>query len=98
MTFTKDKNEDKDKDKDSQEIEVQKVYFNSRIKTATNKEEIGSLVDKNVEEIVMRVGVWLAEGSGWTTKSIDGHYINIVKWNPLSGSSYIELPKELQHS
>ena len=44
------------------------------------------------------MGLWLAEGSGWTTKSIDGHYINIVKWSPLSGSSYIELPKELKHS
>lgn len=45
------------------------------------------------------MAVWLSEGSGWTISfSLDEHYINTVKYNPLQGSSYIKLPKELQNS
>ena len=40
----------------------------------------------------------ISEGSGWTIESIDNHYINIVKYKPLKGSSYIQLPKELRNS
>ena len=38
------------------------------------------------------------EGSGWTIDSIDNHYMKVVKYQPVNGSSYIPLPKELQHS
>ena len=40
---------------------------------------------------------WISEGSAWIIKSINGHYINIIKYEPLTGSSYIELPSELRH-
>ena len=40
---------------------------------------------------------WISEGSAWIIKSINGHYINIIKYEPLTGSSYIQLPTELQH-
>ena len=38
------------------------------------------------------------EGSSWTIDSIDNHYMKVVKYQPVNGSSYIPLPKELQHS
>ena len=38
------------------------------------------------------------EGSEWTIKSMHGHYLNIAKYNPLLGSSRVELPKELKNS
>ena len=37
-------------------------------------------------------------GSGWIIQSIENHYINIVNYNPLKGSSYIKLPQELRNS
>ena len=40
---------------------------------------------------------WISKGSAWIIKSINGHYINIIKYEPLTGSSYIQLPTELQH-
>lgn len=43
-------------------------------------------------------GVWLSEGSGWTTGSNDEHYINTVVHDPLKGNSYIPLPQELRNS
>ena len=35
---------------------------------------------------------------GWTVQSVDNHYINIVKYEPMKGSSYIKLPTELRNS
>ena len=43
------------------------------------------------------VAVWISEGSGWTVESVDNHYINVVQYEPMKGSSYIELPTELRH-
>ena len=37
----------------------------------------------------------LGKGSDWTTDSVIDHTISISKYNPLAGSSYIKLPKEL---
>ena len=34
---------------------------------------------------------------GWIIDSIIDHNINISKYNPLAGSSYIKLPRELDH-
>ena len=39
----------------------------------------------------------LRKGSGWINDSVVDHTINISKYKPLSGSSYIRLPKELDH-
>lgn len=44
------------------------------------------------------MAVWLSEGSGWTISSIDNHYINVVAYDSIKGSSYTPLPKELQNS
>ena len=37
------------------------------------------------------------KGSGWIIDSVIHHNINISQYNPLVGSSYIKLPKELTH-
>ena len=41
---------------------------------------------------------WQGEGSGWIIDEVNDIHININKYEPLSGSSYISLPNELQHS
>ena len=38
------------------------------------------------------------EGSGWVIKSVDAEYMNISLFSPLSGSTYIELPRRLRNS
>ena len=35
--------------------------------------------------------------SGWIIDSVIEHNINISKYNPLAGSSYIKIPKALDH-
>ena len=43
--------------------------------------------------------IWksLRKGSGWIIDSVIDHAINISKYNPLAGSSYIKLIKKLDH-
>ena len=40
----------------------------------------------------------LGKGSGWIIDSVIDHNISISKYNPLVGSSYMKLSKELDHS
>ena len=42
--------------------------------------------------------IWISEGSGWVIDNIEGFYINVANYAPLSGSSYIQLPKVLNNS
>ena len=37
------------------------------------------------------------KGSAWTVDQINGLYINTSNYEPLSGSSYIQLPEKLRH-
>ena len=39
----------------------------------------------------------LGKGSGWIVDSVIDYYISISNYNPLAGSGYIKLPKELHH-
>ena len=47
--------------------------------------------------IIANVQKSLGKGSGWKIDSVIDHTISISKYNPLAGSSYIKLPKELDH-
>ena len=50
------------------------------------------------QEIMNAIDKWVSESSGWVIDSINNHYINVTTYKPLHGSSYIELPIELQNS
>ena len=50
------------------------------------------------QEILNVIDIWVSEDSGWTIDKINSNYINIVVYQPLNGSSYIELPTELRNS
>ena len=54
-------------------------------------------LDEANSDILDFIDIWISEGSGWTIERIEKHFINFVKYQPLKGSSYIELPKESQH-
>lgn len=50
------------------------------------------------DHILNIIAKWISEGSGWTIQSVDNHFLNIVQYQLLKGSSYIELPIELRNS
>jgi len=73
------------------------AHFNSKAKTVTNIIDLNQQLKISQEEILKKIAQWLSEGSGWIIDKIDNHYLNIVKYVPLSAKSYIQLPKELRN-
>ena len=80
------------------ETTIKTAYFNSMTTTIINKNEINKALQTSRQELMKAIGQWISEGSGWTIKSVDGHYINLTIYKPLKGSSYIQLPTELRNS
>ena len=73
------------------------AYFNSKPQTIINNIEISEALKLSKERILNIIAQWISEGSGWTVESVDGHYLNVVQYEPMKGSSYIQLPEELRH-
>ena len=73
------------------------AYFNSKPKIIINNTEIPESLQLSKQKILNMIAQWVSEGSGWTIQSVDNHYINIVQYQPMKGSSYIKLPQELRH-
>ena len=76
---------------------IKTAYFNSMTTTIINKNEINKALQTSRQELMKAIGQWISEGSGWTIQSVDGHYINITKYKPLMGSSYLDLPTWLRN-
>ena len=80
------------------EIVEKSAYFNSKVQTIINNTEINEALQMSKQNLLNQISQWISEGSGWTIKSVDSHYLNIVKYKPMKGSSYIQLPHELRNS
>ena len=50
------------------------------------------------QSILSNIKKSLGQCSGWIIDSVIDHNINFSKYNPLAGSSYIKLPKQLDSS
>ena len=75
-----------------------KSFFNSKTDLIIINTDIKSTIQTSQQQILNSIAQWVSEGSGWTIQSIESHHINIANYSPLKGSSYIELPPELQNS
>ena len=73
------------------------AYFTSKHKTIINNLDINESLSMNQQEIINKIAQWVSEGSGWTIQSVDNNYLNVVKYQPMRGSSYIELSEELRN-
>ena len=73
-------------------------YFNSTTFTIMNSDEIEEALERAAEEILNKVAIWISEGSGWVIENIISHFLNIVSYVPLRGTSYLPLPEELRNS
>ena len=74
------------------------AYFNSQPQTITNDTQIELALSLSKQAILNKIAVWISEGSGWTIQSVENHNINVVKYEPMKGSSYMKLPTELRNS
>ena len=82
---------------DGEEIQNTPVFF-STPQTIMNNTEIKVALEATQQTILNKIAIWISEGSGWTIESVDKHYLNVVQFQPLAGSSFIKLPEELQNS
>ena len=80
------------------EIVYKTAYFNSVAQTIVNNLEVTESLQLSKQQILNKIAQWVSAGSGWTIQSVDNHYLNIVKYQPMNGSSYIQLPSELRNS
>ena len=92
VTFKKKKIEYRDDGQAEEVFEYKDAYFNSTAFTILNEYQIIEALDKAAEEINNKIAFWLSEGSGWIIVEIRSHYVNIVKYLPLRGNSYIPSP------
>ena len=74
------------------------AYFSCTAKTITKSIDIKHELNVSMQEMLDMIDKWVSEGSGCIIDSVDNHYLNVTQYQPLNGSSYIELPLELRNS
>ena len=72
-------------------------YSSSEAEVIINKSDIDDVFQSIYTTIISNIQKYLGKGSGWIIGSVIDHTISISKYNPLAGSSYIKLPKKLDH-
>ena len=72
-------------------------YSHSKTEIIINESNIDDALESIYTKNTSNIQKSLGKGSYWITDSVINHNINISKYNSLAGSSYIKLPKELDH-
>ena len=75
---------------------VQTPYFASKPYTILSQHDIENAIEEGHQCIDSQIDKWTKEGSGWVVSRVVCLYVNIAKYTPLKGSSYIKIPKYLQ--
>ena len=74
-------------------IETAKAYFSSETIQNLRADEAMKLVEDSFRSIEEKIQSYAQNGSAWQFKEVEQLEIHTVKFNPLKGSSYIDLPK-----
>ena len=62
-----------------------------------NESDRDNVFESIYTTVISKIQKYLGKGLGWIIDSVIDHTINISNYNPLDDSSYIKLPKELDH-
>ena len=77
------------------EAKYRKFYFYSKAEKIINESIVDDIFEYIYSTIKSDIQKYLRKGLIWIVDSVIDHSIAILKYKPLSGSSYIKLPKEL---
>ena len=72
-------------------------YLNSKAEKIINESDIDDVFGSTYSTVIPNIQKSLGQGSSRIFDSVIDHNINTSKYNSLTGSSYIELPKKLDH-
>ena len=75
--------------------DIQTVYLRSKAIAVINQR---FNLNSAHEKLKHKLDIWSGEGSGWIVDKIEDLNIEIANYDPLAGSSYIQLPSELNNS
>ena len=75
--------------------EYTEVYFHSRNRRLLSIEEFEENYEEAIDTINGKLGDYMGESSGWMMDSIKAVNLNIARYNPIRGSSYIPTPQSL---
>ena len=75
---------------------VEHPYFSSKPYTILSQHDIENAIAKAQSTIETNIDKGTREGSGWVVTRVMCLYVNIAKYQPLTGSSYMELPDTLK--
>jgi transcription elongation factor Elf1 len=68
------------------------IYHITQMKALTQSSMIEDCLKKNAENTITKMGEFQTRGSGWSLTEIVSLDLNINKYTPLRGSSFIKLP------
>ena len=77
------------------EVVTKEAPFWSGVEVNLEATNLDELYEQWIKKILENISTFQNSGSGWVFKSIVSLEIHTVKYQPLSGSSYIPLPKYL---
>ena len=80
-----------------EKTKYENFYSSSKSEIIINESDIDDVFKSICTTIIINAQKSLGKDSGWIIDSVIDHTISISKYNPLGGSSYIKLPKELDH-
>ena len=72
-------------------------YSISKAEIIVNEKDIDVLLKSIYTAVILNIQKSLGKVPGWINDLVIDHNISISKYNSLAGSSYIELPKELNY-
>ena len=78
-------------------MKIKQNMTDSKAETIINESDIDDVFESTYTTIISNIQKYLGKRSGWITDSVIDHNISILRYNPLAGSNYIELSKELDH-
>ena len=82
-------------DNDGEEIESTVVYFHSSTKRLFSMEEFDTEYGEAMGNINEKFGKYMGESSGWVLDSISAINLNVARYNPIRGASYIRTPSAI---
>ena len=82
------------------EKEEMNHYFNRMqpvILTENNTDILNHLLNQLIDEVKGEIEAWSERGSGWILDKILEAFINVARYQPLRGGSYMPLPTKLKN-
>ena len=84
--------DEKEEDMDHYFNRMQPVILNEH-----NMDTLNHLFNQFIDEVKGEIEAWSERGSGWIMDKILEAFINVARYRPMRGGSYMPLPKKLQN-